>query len=94
MSHYDEGDLVRLSASFTTGSVAVDPTVVQLEVLDPDRLLSTYTYPSGVSKLLVGTYFFDLYAAKSGQYWHRWYSSGTVISAEEDDIIVHPSEIV
>jgi hypothetical protein len=93
--HYDLGDLVNLTVSFQTGSAYVDPSTIQLKVEDPDGLLSTFVYGSGgIMKLSTGHYFYNLFANKRGQWWYRWYSSGTVTQADEDHIIVDPSEIV
>ena len=84
---YDQGDLVRVSSTFTdeNGSPA-DPAAVFCEVRDPSENVSTYEY--GQDAALVrddtGDYHLDIDADEAGWWHYRWYSTGNGQAAEED----------
>jgi hypothetical protein len=82
---YDIGDAVRISATFTQQSVAVDPSTVTLKVTLPDRSQITYTYAgSTVMKDSVGNYHVDLVITLRGTHLYRWFSTGGGAAAEEN----------
>ena len=74
---YDIGDYARLSATFTSAGVYLDPTLVTLKVKDPTGTVTTYTF--GTSPILIrhdtGQYRFDYNITMAGTHYYRW--SGT-----------------
>ena len=90
MSSYVPGDRVRLSAAFTVGSVATDPTSVTCIVRAPDGTETTYSSPAKDS---VGNYHVDhdLTAAKAGVYAQRWTGTGACQAAMEAEFFVQAS---
>ena len=90
MSSYVPGDRVRLSAAFTVGSVATDPTTVVCVVRAPDGTETTYNAPTHDS---TGNYHVDhdLTAAKAGVYAQRWTGTGACQAAMEAEFFVQAS---
>ena len=90
MSSYVPGDRVRLSAAFTVGSVATDPTTVTCVVRAPDGTETTYATPTKDS---VGNYHVDhdLTAAKGGVYGYRYVGTGACQAAYEAEFFVQAS---
>ena len=90
MSTYCPGELIRLSAAFTVGGVATDPTTVTCIVRAPDGTETTYATPTRDS---VGNYHVDhdLTAAKAGVYAQRWTGTGACQAAMESEFFVEPS---
>lgn len=82
----DRGDIVRLSATFTSlddGSGA-DPTAVQLLVKTPDDVTTTYVFgSSAVTRDSAGVYYLDLTATLPGFHFYRWEGTGVVTGAGE-----------
>lgn len=86
---YDVGDSIRLGALFTVTGVAIDPTIIELDVRDPSGNTLSYSYGGGtVSKETTGKYFRDIFVNDSGQWWYRYFGTGTVIAADEAYFIV------
>ncbi len=81
MAEYAEGNIVRLTGTFTDADdVALDPTVVKAVIERPDGTKTTYTYGTdpeltrsseGVYKISLDTTGFP------GVWLYRWYSTGT-----------------
>lgn len=81
---YDVGDLVRVTGTFTVGSVATDPTTVTLKVKDPSGNLDTYTYAlSQVTKSSTGIYYKDLSIDEAGVWRYRFVGTGACVGEEE-----------
>jgi uncharacterized protein YfaS (alpha-2-macroglobulin family) len=83
---YDLGDLVRCSGAFTNASdAAVDPDTVLFQFRTPSGDITTYTY--GVDAELVrdslGNYHVDVDANEVGEWWVRFYSTGSGQAADE-----------
>lgn len=90
---YDKGDRIRLSASFTSNSVAADPTAVVLKVKDPSGNIATYTYAlAEVTKSATGNYYKDISIDESGEWYYRWEGTGAVEAADESRFIGDESE--
>ena len=89
MGVYDVGALVTLSAAFTVGTVATDPTTVTCQVRDPSGAVTTLT----ATKASTGNYTatLDLTAAKAGVWNYRWQGSGACQAAEEAQFYVEAS---
>lgn len=95
MKTFDKGDLIRCTATFTTSAgVALDPSAVIFETKDPDGNVTTLIYGEDdeVVKLSTGVYYVDVDADQAGQWWCRFYSTGTGQAAEEEKFIVNSSE--
>ena len=91
LNTYTPGDLIRLSAAFTVGNVATDPTTVTCVVRAPDGTETTYNAPT---KDGVGNYHVDhdLTAAKAGVYAQRWTGTGACQAAMEAEFFVAASQ--
>lgn len=86
---YDVGDSIRLGALFTVTGIATDPTIIELDVRDPGGIITSYDFAGGtVSKETTGKYFRDVFVARSGQWWFRYFGTGTLIAADEKYLIV------
>ena len=90
LNTYTPGDLIRLSAAFTVGSVATDPTTVTCIVRAPDGTETTYATPTKDS---AGNYHVDhdLTAAKGGVYSYWYVGSGACQAALEAEFFVAAS---
>ena len=75
---YDEGDLVRLTAKFTILTELTNPSAVYLQVIGPDRVTGTYSYPTTVSILATGTFYRDVSVDQVGRYDYNFQGTGTV----------------
>ena len=84
-SNYDIGDLVRLSATFTsTAGALADPTKVTFVVNDPSGNSSTTTSAStGVVHPSTGLYTLDVDVDEAGVWQYRVNSTGVVTTAGE-----------
>jgi hypothetical protein len=86
---YDVGDSIRLSALFTVTGIAVDPTIIDLDVRDPSGNIGSFTFAGGgVSKQAAGLFFRDVFINEHGQWWYRFFGSGTVIAADETYFLI------
>ena len=91
---YDVGDGIRLKAWFTVTGILTDPTIVSLDVREPNGTITNYQYTSGtVSKEANGKFFHDIFVDAPGQWWYEFYGSGTVIAADEAYLLVDRSVI-
>ena len=89
---YDQGDIVRMSSTFTTtGGVKADPTTVTFVYTTPDGTDSVVTR-SGTStgstgnifRSTDGVYFTDaVIGSSSGPYWYRYSSTGVITAMDE-----------
>jgi len=69
--------------------VAIDPTIVELDIQDPSGNDSFFDYAGGnVTKETTGKFFRDIFVDEPGQWWYRYFGSGTVIAADEAYFIV------
>jgi len=92
---FDKGDLVRCTGTFTNGAGAgVDPTAVLFKVKMPGGTITTYTYGTGaeVVRDSTGVYHVDVDANAAGEWYYRFYSTGTGQAAEEARFSVDGSE--
>lgn len=91
---YDIGNVVRCYGTFTDAAgAAVDPTVVKIIYQDPAGKMITKTYLDGTAivKDSPGHYRCDIDAAQSGDWYYRWYSTGTGQAASEGQFKVKQS---
>lgn len=83
---FQVGDLVRVTGTFTTlAGAATDPTNVYFSFKTPAGTTTTYTY--GVDAALVksstGIYYVDVNVTAAGNWYYRFYSTGTGQTADE-----------
>ncbi len=92
---YDVGDLVKIRGVFTDGVTegAVDPTKVYFRVKDPALNVTIYEYGEDVElvKDSTGNYHVDVDITMEGNWYGRFYSTGTGQAAGEQLIVVQPS---
>lgn len=92
----DVGDAVICQGIFTTAATgaAVDPTNVYFQTKTPSGTITTYTYgvDPEVQRLAVGQYTATVSATADGDWYCRWYSTGTGQAAEEIKFNVKSSE--
>lgn len=87
MTEYFKGELVTFLTQFLLTGMATDPQYVLLSLYPPDGPIRSYGYtPTGssLSRMVTGTFHKDIFVDRSGQWWYRWESSGTVFSVDED----------
>lgn len=99
MSHaigqYDLGDAVRCTALFRNlAGVLFDPTTVSVSVRKPDGTITTKVYGTDaeVIKTSVGNYYIDVNGNASGNWFYRWFSTGTGQAAAERPFIIRRSQ--
>lgn len=90
---YDVGDLIRVSAAFTSAGAAIDPTAVTAKVKAPTGTTTTLVYgvDAGLIKDSVGNYHIDVSATEMGTYVYRFAATGTAQSASESSFRVRAS---
>jgi len=97
MSHsYYVGNQVICQATFTTAATgaAVDPTAVYFQFKNPSQVITTYQYGVGVEiqKLSTGIYTVTISIDNDGDWYYRWYSTGTGQAAAETRFNAKDSE--
>ncbi len=77
-SVYDPAQGVKLSAAFTLGGVATDPSTVSLTYRAPDGTETVLTYAGAtITKDSTGNYHVVLTPAEAGSYPYLWEGTGT-----------------
>jgi len=96
MNTYDVGDRIRLTAAFTSGGVAADPTTVTVRVKDPSGNTASYVYGTDLEVVKDGTgnYHMDVTIDEAGIWGFRWASTGVVVTAEEKSFRIRPQAVV
>ena len=93
---YDVGDEVRCTGTFTDANgAAVDPTAVYVKVKDPSGNVTTYQYGEDpeVVKSDTGIYYVDVNVDEAGDWWYRFYSTGTGQAAGEETFWARVSRV-
>ncbi len=94
MNTHDIGDVVKVTATFTTDGVPTDPTTVSLKVKKPGSDLVTYVYGEGVIvRDSAGVYHAEISPSKAGFHYYRWLSSGIAAAAEEGIFYVRHANV-
>jgi len=93
-NRYDQGDLVRVTGTWTdplNAGVPIDPTAVNLSVKSPNGTITTYVYgvDSEVVKDSAGVYHMDIDLNKRGRWYYLWWSTGVGQAAEQGKIIAN-----
>lgn len=92
-NEFTYGELVRLTATFTQNSTAVDPASVTLIVDEPNSTGITITSASTeMSNPSVGTFYYDYDASSTGLIEYRW-KSATPQGARESWFTVLTSRV-
>lgn len=89
MPTYTLGEVVTLSVLDTVNGVATDPTTISLQVLDPDRTLTTYA-PTHTE---VGTFEQVIVPMKPGTWRYEWRTSGEAQAVVDGSFEIRPSEL-
>lgn len=93
-NRYDQGDLVHVIGTWTDpydDDAAIDPDVVNVTVTDPSGTETTYVYGTDaeVVRSSVGVYYADIdVSSEGGDWWYRWWSTGTGQAAEKKKLLV------
>lgn len=83
---YELGNVIKVSGSFTdSNDEPVDPSQVSVSILTPGKSLLSYVYNQGqeVKKEGTGIYYIEINANITGDWYVRFFSSGSIISASE-----------
>jgi hypothetical protein len=96
MNAYNVGDLVRLTATFTSADIPADPTAISCIVKRRYQLApvvsTTYTHPATITKDSTGVYHVDVIPDNEGIWDYRWVGTGAVVAAGESAFNVPNSE--
>lgn len=77
------GSSVRARAVFAVAGVLTDPTTVTLEVLNPAKALTTYTYAGAqITKEALGIFYRDVLIDTRGRWHFRMTGTGTVPASD------------
>jgi hypothetical protein len=91
---YTPNQPVRVSVAFTVNGTPADPTTVTLQVKDPTKTMTSYTYAlAQVVKDSVGNYHYDVTPTVSGTWFYGWTSTGTAAADAEAFFTVLPSVV-
>jgi hypothetical protein len=93
---YTVGSVVRLTGTFTNSSgTPVDPTMVGVKVKNPAGTTATKLYGTDVevTRSAAGVYYLDQDVDTAGDWYYRWYSTGTGKAADEDVFMVMETEV-
>lgn len=87
---YDVGDVVRLTAHFTSRGTDVDPDKVVFKALPPggEPLVWTYGEDAEVIRLGTGHYYLDLPLTAGGAWHYRVEGLGAYQCADEQQFVV------
>ena len=87
---YLAGDLIRVSVTFETDGLPVDPTTVLLKYKNPAGTITTWTFGvnNQVVKDKVGAYRADIDANAGGTWNFRWEGTGASQGVGQDNFVV------
>lgn len=96
-NRYDIGDIVVVRAIFSDADgTLVDPTAVYFTVKNPFDISITYEYGENdeLTRTETGRYEVPVEAAEDGDYWCRFYSTGSHQAAGERRFRVKVSQVL
>ena len=96
MAQYDKGDVARLAVTFKdVTNLLIDPTLVCIQIKQPDDSEIHYNYPSDyqIEKVSTGQYRHDFLITQDGVHYFKWTGSGNINAAEEKMFFVRPTQI-
>lgn len=84
---YHIGDLRRLTAAFSVGGVATDPTTLSFTMRAPDGTVTTYVYASDAELVRdsAGAFHVDWPVAQAGRHSYRFAGTGAAQEAGEGE---------
>lgn len=91
MAAYQKGVPIEISDTFTVDGVETDPTTVTYNILGPDGVLTTYTFPGDaeISNTAVGNYLLSLAPpAIPGDYNYDVEATGAVVASRAGNFTV------
>lgn len=91
---YFKNSVIRLTVAITQfqGGSPIDPTTLNLQVIDPAGNTTSQSFPGGIIKDSQGNYHFDYSTTTvAGDYAYRWFGTGTAQGALEGVFNVQPS---
>lgn len=97
MDTWEVGQLIRLSGRFTSAAGTLqDPTAVFVSVEEPDGTVTVYEYgeDSEVVKDSAGLYHADIPADAAGNWFYRWWATGTGMAAKVGQYKIIPVRAV
>jgi hypothetical protein len=86
MATHDLGDLIKCQGEFKDGDGNYqDPTAVFFTVTDPDGNDTDYQYgvDPEVTRSSTGVYYVEVSGSATGEWWYRFYSTGTGQAADK-----------
>ncbi len=98
ITHYDQGDLWRPTATFAVGGTATDPTTITVRVKEPDGTVVVHGPVSGatgggaITRVSQGVFRVDVTLDDAGYWFARFEGTGAATATEEHQAIVDPSE--
>src|SRR5260221_11656556 len=93
---YAQYILVRVSSEFTVSSVDTDPTTVKCFYKDPNGVVTMLTYgiDNAHARDSTGKYHVDIFTSVVGTWWYRFEATGSVIAANEAELVISLSQIL
>ena len=94
MTEHTKGERITFSMQFMLSGSAINPQYAMLSFYPPDGPTFLYEYTPTGSSLnhpATGTFYKDVFVTPPGQWWYRWYGSGTVFGVDEDFFTVNLS---
>ena len=93
MNIYDIGNVVNLTADFTTSEgIPIDPSTVALKVLPPGGTIQTYT-GAQLTKVSTGVYTYGVLGNVAGIWLYRWEGSGNITAASDSSFKIVASSL-
>jgi hypothetical protein len=95
-NRYDDGQMVRVSASFRDlDDAPLDPDTVELRYKDPSTdTVHEQNYPGNLQKDAIGEYYFDIDTTdfSKGTWHYKWIGTGAVTAATSWAFIIKNEE--
>ena len=94
MNRYILGNSIRMSAAFTNGGAATDPTGITFKIRSPmNGTITSYTYGTDAAlvKDSTGNYHVDHTPTAAGSHYYRFAGTGAVIAADEGEFEIRRS---
>lgn len=87
MNAYEIDTLIQIDGSFVVfgGNQPIDPSAINLFVLDPTGTETEYTYPSGgITRVGTGNYACQITLTKEGVWVYKWQGTGAAVVTSPD----------
>lgn len=97
MTHYEYyylGTVVKVTGTFATDDVAVDPTNIYFKYADPSGNATTCTYGDGnITRAGTGEYYSNISTDEGGIWKYRFWSTGSGQAAAEGRFTVRSTTV-